>query len=53
MKKRNFKKISLNKKVISNLKAGTVKGGAPSQRCSDVYYEDEDGYIICCTFQGC
>ncbi|MBC8753453.1 hypothetical protein H2O64_02140 [Kordia sp. YSTF-M3] len=53
MKKKSLKKISLNKNVVSNLKVGSVKGGMPSQQCSEIYYEDEDGMIICCTFVGC
>ena len=52
MKKRNLKKISLNKKVVSSFKVGAVKGGAISDRCSEIYYEDENGNGICCTFIG-
>ncbi len=53
MKKKSLKKISLNKKVVSNFRVENVKGGMVSQRCSDIYYEDENGMIICCTFVGC
>lgn len=53
MKKKNLKNLSLNRKVVSNFKEGSVKGGMVSQQCSEVYYEDENGYIICCSFVGC
>ncbi|MGH1384046.1 hypothetical protein [Kordia sp.] len=52
MKKRNLKKVSLNKKVVSSFKVGSVKGGAISDQCSEIYYEDENGNGICCTFIG-
>ena len=52
MKKKNLKNLSLNRKTVSNFKMGSVKGGMVSNQCSQLYYEDTNGYIICCTFVG-
>lgn len=49
MKKRDLKKISLNKKVVSNFKVEKLKGGA----LSDLWHYDEDGMAVCCSFFGC
>lgn len=54
MKKKRLKKISLNKKVVSNFKVENIKGGVfVSQRYSDIYYDGPNGNVICCTFVGC
>lgn len=52
MKKKSLKNLSLNRKTVSKFKVTTVKGGMVSARCSELYYEDENGYIVCCTFVG-
>ncbi|WP_420572197.1 hypothetical protein [Kordia sp.] len=52
MKKKNLKNLSLNRKTVSKFTVDSVKGGMVSARCSDLYYEDDNGYIICCTFVG-
>jgi len=49
MKKRDLKKISLNKKVVSNFKIEQLKGGA----LSDLWHYDEDGMGVCCSFFVC
>ena len=49
MKKKSFKKISLNKKVVSTFKVEQLKGGA----LSDLWHQDEDGYYVCCSFFVC
>ncbi|EDP95524.1 hypothetical protein U8527_05740 [Kordia algicida OT-1] len=45
MKKRNLKKIGLNKKVVSTFRVHELKGGA----LSDLWHQDEDGYYVCCS----
>lgn len=52
MKKRNLKNLSLNRKTISQFTTESVKGGMVSNQCSQLYYEDDQGYIVCCTFVG-
>lgn len=53
MKKRNLKSLSLNRKTVSNFKVTTLQGGFVSRECSDIWYQDEEGYYVCCTFGHC
>ncbi|MCH2197118.1 hypothetical protein [Kordia sp.] len=49
MKKKSLERISLNKKVVSNLKVHELKGGA----LSDLWHQDDEGYWVCCSVFGC